>query len=98
MALLVTLVVAIACATWGGLSRGESDRTLFLFFGVTAPFGVLLLLGLVHQFMKYRRRHQHLLRHRSWSSLRDLLQALPARPVSFRCRIVGTFLRDWCLC
>ncbi|MCH2116946.1 MAG: hypothetical protein MK161_04535 [Pirellulales bacterium] len=55
MALLITLVVAIACATWGGLSRGESDRTLFLFFGVTAPFGVLLLLGLVHQLMKYRR-------------------------------------------
>ena len=55
MALLITLVVAVPCATFGGLSREGSDRMLFLFFGAAAPFGVLLLVGLIHQLVKLRR-------------------------------------------
>lgn len=56
MIFLVTLMVAVTAATWGGLMREGPDRMKFLLFGAAAPFGVLVLVGLLHQlFGKHRR-------------------------------------------
>jgi hypothetical protein len=51
---LITLVTAVSAATWGGLTRPGPDRCLFIFFGAAAPFGVLVLIGILHWWLRRR--------------------------------------------
>lgn len=54
MMMMLTLVVAVASAVWGGMSRGGSDRAFYVLFATAAPLLVLLVVGLVHQLTRRR--------------------------------------------
>jgi hypothetical protein len=56
MAFLLTTVVAISAAVWGGLTRDSSDRLLFVCFAAAAPFGLLVILGLWQEVSRLRRK------------------------------------------
>ena len=54
VAFLLTLVVAVSVAVYGGLLR-DRDREQFIFLAVAAPLGVLVLIGLARDLLHYWR-------------------------------------------
>ena len=55
MAFLLTLVVAVTAAVYGGLLR-ENDRERFVFLAVAAPLGLLVLLGFIRDVARFWRQ------------------------------------------
>ncbi|QDU87213.1 hypothetical protein Pla175_05700 [Pirellulimonas nuda] len=53
---LLTLIVAIASAGYGGMRRGGADRMYFVLFAAGAPLVVLVLAGLVREARRLFRR------------------------------------------
>ena len=55
-AFLLTTVIAVAAAVWGGLTREGENRILFVFFAAAAPFGVLVVLGIWSEVARWLRK------------------------------------------
>lgn len=54
MLMMLTLVVAVAAAGWGGMQRGGTDRAFYVLFATAAPLLVLLVVGILHQLTRRR--------------------------------------------
>lgn len=54
-AFLLTTVIAVTAAVWGGLTRQGSNRLFFIFFAAAAPFALLIVLGVMREVQRFRR-------------------------------------------
>ena len=50
--LLITTLLAVTAAAWGGLRRGGEDRAFFVIFTLVAPVLVLMLVSLWQQLIR----------------------------------------------
>ncbi len=50
--ILLTTLLAVTAAAWGGLRRGGEDRAFFVIFTLVAPVLVLMLVSLWQHLMR----------------------------------------------
>ena len=56
MLLMLMLIASVASAVWGGLRNAGQNRVFYVLFSMAAPLAVLVIVGILHQWNKYRQQ------------------------------------------